>query len=730
MVFLKKNQEIPSKLKILKHEIFDQLNKEPKTRWEITQAISLNTKLDIREIIPSIDYLLYHNILYFDISKKISNETKVYKTQSLFQPIIPLYLYFQQITLKNPIQYLYEAQTPFALNIDERDPNYDSKSQREFLALPEKTQQMILERKKHLEISSKDEVNTQVIKKYAENNKIHLATLYRWRKLFQESGWIGLIPKKYRSGRIKRVAPLLNTLINKIIEERYLSDIQPSITGCYKFLLIECKKHGIKPCDRETFRKRVNEVSRKKKFMARKGKKVTRDTFQLLDGEFPFGNHPMDGVEFDHSELDIMLVDQVDRAPIGRPTLTLAVDSYSRMVYGYYLSFDPPSHLALGMCFLNGILPKTHIIKNNNLTYNWPICGIPKRIIIDNAMEFRGHSFMNFYQQKNIEVIFNPVKTPNFKPYVERLIKTINESIRDENIPGYVLPLSEKRKTQYNPEKNANLTLDEFEKWLLHWIVEEYHPRMHQGIELKEFIKISPLERFENGLLESEFGLVGLTEVPDNIEQLKYDVLAFKKRKISREGIKIFGLEYQSPIISELLDLPESASQKYIIRYDPRDIREIYPWVESMQLYYPIPIKDAFINSLNIDQTQDFTLSKIELDKIKKNKRSEINGRSLKVNPHDLATALDKRQEIIAQARNKTKTAKRARRNQEIIINHTKSATSTQIRKERNEIDMKDSESLESIPVFQTEPESEDTNISTIGDEKIEAFPIESNWED
>ena len=60
----------------------------------------------------------------------------------------------------------------------------------------------------------------------------------------------------------------------------------------------------------------------------------------------------------DHTKLDIILVDDIHRRPIGRPWITLAMDVFSRVVAGSYVSFDPPGALSTGLCLAHGILPK------------------------------------------------------------------------------------------------------------------------------------------------------------------------------------------------------------------------------------------------------------------------------------------------------------------------------------------------------------------------------------
>ena len=52
---------------------------------------------------------------------------------------------------------------------------------------------------------------------------------------------------------------------------------------------------------------------------------------------FDSAQRPLDLVQIDHTKLDIIVVDDEQRLPIGRPWITLAIDVYSRMVTGFYI---------------------------------------------------------------------------------------------------------------------------------------------------------------------------------------------------------------------------------------------------------------------------------------------------------------------------------------------------------------------------------------------------------
>ncbi len=53
-------------------------------------------------------------------------------------------------------------------------------------------------------------------------------------------------------------------------------------------------------------------------------------------------------MQIDHTPLDIEIVDDEFREAIGKPHLTLAIDVFSRMIVGYYLSLEAPSTTSSG----------------------------------------------------------------------------------------------------------------------------------------------------------------------------------------------------------------------------------------------------------------------------------------------------------------------------------------------------------------------------------------------
>src|SRR5256885_6066669 len=78
------------------------------------------------------------------------------------------------------------------------------------------------------------------------------------------------------------------------------------------------------------------------------------------------------------------------RMPWGRPWLTLVIDCLTRVIIGFYLSMDRPSAVAAGMALAMGMLPKQDYLASLGLPGRWPVHGKIRKVLCDNAKEFRG----------------------------------------------------------------------------------------------------------------------------------------------------------------------------------------------------------------------------------------------------------------------------------------------------------------------------------------------------
>ena len=180
-------------------------------------------------------------------------------------------------------------------------------------------------------------------------------------------------------------------------------------------------------------------------------------------------------LQVDHTPVDVIVVDEEDRLPIGRPWLTLAIDVASRVVAGFTVSLEAPSTVSVALALTHAVLPKETWLADRDLDVEWPVAGIPVCVHVDNAPEFESAAIVRGTQEYGIELVHRPVRRPAFGGHIERLIGTMMGA-------AHLLPVttfsSVAEKGDYPSEDRAALTLAELERWLALEIA-GYHQRVH-----------------------------------------------------------------------------------------------------------------------------------------------------------------------------------------------------------------------------------------------------------
>jgi len=437
-----------------------------------------------------------------------------------------------------------------------------------------------------------DRKNFDLVKSIAEKSKVHYTTLYRWVKLFDETGTLSsLVGFKKNGGKGKsRISEELNGIVNNAIEKLYLDPSKKSINKVVREVEKVCKERKLKSPHPNTIRNRIKNISEEEFLKKRYGKGKARDKFEPIKKHFPGADYPLAVVQIDHTKVDIVLVDEHYRKSFLRPWLTLAMDVYSRMVVGFYLSFDPPGEMGTGLCLANSILPKDIWMEKNQIEGEWPCWGIMRTIHLDNAREFRGKMLRKACQNYGIDIEFRPVAQPHWGGHVERLLGTFSKEIH--NLPGTTFSNTKDREN-YDSEKNASLTINEFEKWLMIYIVQVYHKKIHSSINM------SPLQKYMEGV----FGVgkkegVGLPPMLMNERRLKLDFMPYVERTIQEYGVVIDHIYYYDEVLRKYIHSkdslsPNSSKRKYMFRRDPRDISIIYFYDPELNDYFEIPYRDT-----------------------------------------------------------------------------------------------------------------------------------------
>lgn len=397
-------------------------------------------------------------------------------------------------------------------------------------------------------------------------------TLYRWLHLWRAGQTLSALVPRPRGS--PPGANRLNVASEAIIAKN-LAAVQSklprqSASRLFQRIRFDCRAAELPVPHVATIRRRLR---------AKESKKPGKP----LCGSFPGANSSLAVVQIDHTKLDLIVVDEQERRPIGRPWLTLAIDVFSRVVVGSYLSLDSPGVHSVGLCVAQAVLPKGPLLAKFGLDDCWPVSGLMDVIHADNGRDFHSKALQRAAEEWGIDLQWRPVRRPWYGGHIERLIGTIAEELHQ--LPGTTFSRPDLRGS-YDSEKHAAMTLQELERWLLRWITGVYHCRQHSAI------KTTPLAKYQEGLRLSHLE----PRLPFDSSKFSLDFMPFFERSVGRAGITIDGIHYWSDILRPWVEVRDAQqpSQKlrFVVRRDPRDISAVWLWDSEIRNYLRIPYRN------------------------------------------------------------------------------------------------------------------------------------------
>lgn len=614
------------------------------TYRNLINMIRNKTKINISLVEKVIHYLIFHQLLYFNWNYSFTIKTSLKLNYGLESLNIPIYLVDSNLPTKNVVDY---PPVPIQTDITLLDEKYKDIARRIEIIKP-----LIFDTNR-----TKKAVEDQA-KKY----NINPTTIYRWIKKYTNSGgdWRSLLPNK-RKRKNSNFSSQVENIINQELCDFNRSRTKISQSAIYENIKAKCIIEGYQPPSYVTIHRRIARLPAKQRY-GKQGGFIRNEIQQSVRGKLPVGIKPLDIIQMDHTLLDIWLVDQQYLKPLGRPYLTLAVDTYSRMIYGYELSFSNPNSTSVTKALKMGFLPKDEILKKFNINADYPIYGKPTRIQVDNAKEFCSKHLNDFCFIYNIDLEFRPVRRADKGAFVERLLGTINRRIRDEQLPGYAPPLKERQK-DYDPSKFASLTLPQFEKWLLSYITKYYHKKTHSTL------KKSPLKKYKDCFSGKDDGIRFHPSIPVDKTKLTFDTLPFCERTLNKYGIQWNNNTYFASILSRIREnefrKTDSKSLKIKFRYDQNDIRLVWVFYQGDDRfergYYTLPLTRGDL-LLFIKKNPELPISLGEYKKV----REYLSQEGKVINIDNTEKSLTKRKEEIIRF---AKINKKARKKNELFKN-------------------------------------------------------------
>lgn len=372
----------------------------------------------------------------------------------------------------------------------------------------------------------------------------------------------------------------VDELIEELIDRAYLTRQKPTVSALCRAIAHECMTKNLTAPSRAAITARLKRRKTATAFRLREGSKAANARFRPSVKSFE-ADYPLHIVQIDHTKVDQFVVDEHTRKPIGRPWLTIAIDVASRMVAGFYLTFESPSAVSVAMTLRHAVAPKEEWLAERGITAAWPVSGLPKCLHMDNGKDFHSRALERGCIKYGIERQYRPPATPHYGGHIERLIGSMMGAVH--LLPG-TTHSNIVEKGDYDPAATAVMTLAELEKWLAIEVVGVYHARLHNGIGRPPFAAWETLMRRPQSVRH-----------PQDLDQFLLDFLPFEYRTIRRDGVRLFNVRYWDSVlttwIGEKLKLP--------VKYDPRDLSQVFVQAPDGQ-HWPVPYADLTRPSITL----------------------------------------------------------------------------------------------------------------------------------
>ena len=382
-----------------------------------------------------------------------------------------------------------------------------------------------------------------------------------------------LTPGRSGGGKGKgRLPEPVERIIRELLQKRFLTKQKRSLAAFHREVAQACKTQKLPVPARNTVAQRIAGLHPAKIARSRGGQDAARP-LQGAGGIPPEVTMPLEQVQIDHTVIDLIVVDERDRQPIGRPYLTLAIDVFTRCVLGMVVTLEEPSAVSVGLCLAHAACDKRPWLEGLNVEMDWPMSGKPRLLYLDNAAEFKSEALRRGCEQHGIRLDYRPPGQPHYGGIVERIIGTAMQMIHDE-LPGTTFSNPGQR-GEYDSEKMATLTLRELERWLA-LAVGTYHGSVHNGLLQP------PAARWAEAVER-----VGVPAVVTRPTAFLVDFLPVIRRTLTRTGFVIDHIHYYADALKPWIARRERLPA-FLIRRDPRDISRIWVLEPEGQHYLEI----------------------------------------------------------------------------------------------------------------------------------------------
>jgi len=420
------------------------------------------------------------------------------------------------------------------------------------------------------------------------NGPPHSTTVMRWINRYQEAGGDARALAHFwkrkphqKSDTHSRVTELLEQAIDELYLTRERRSMNDTLERARLYIDRENEQrdphYQLRYPTKYQLRRALDERPAYDVYSARYGDQAARRQFRAVTGSLST-TRCLEAAGIDHTEFNAVALDDFLGVPLGRPTLAVCEDEFSRAPLGFYLGFEPEGSVSLAACLKHALMPKTELHEHYpQVASDWPCYGVMETLVVDQDLSNHSHMLEQACLSIGSTLHFAPRKTPWFKGKIERFIRSINENTA-QTVPGTTYA-NIFEKGDYDPTKNAAVTLSTLRHIVAVWLVDIYLRSHHSALGC------SPLEKWR----------AGLGNMPPPLAANPQTLDAFftrpVQRKLDHRGVVYDGIVYNSPEL-HALRTQHGPTLRVTVLVDDGDVSRIYVVDPKTQTRIEVPALD------------------------------------------------------------------------------------------------------------------------------------------
>ncbi|QQR39004.1 hypothetical protein [Devosia rhizoryzae] len=443
------------------------------------------------------------------------------------------------------------------------------------------------------------------------------ATLRNWLRLYNRAGerMAAFAPRYHRCGNRAQMDAELSAIVDECVDG-YANRGCPTRKDIHDQVEIAVRKYNAKHKDRPpasvsqaTVNRRISNLDPFYVDVGRLGVDRAVRKYSLV-GKGVEVDLPLERVEMDDWEADLQAIlaptefwskmNEKQRAAVARVrcTVTAAIDCRTRSIVGLNVSESTPSTPASKAALKSITEDKAEMAKYGGAKRDWPMFGKPDNLFTDGGPVFKGE-FQGAAAALGLDVT-RPDPDPRQRGTIEAFFRYLRRCCRyftGQTFSNVV------EKADYDAEKMASLTVDEFRKAIIRFIVDVYHNKKHRGLAYE-----TPFNAWQRLTKNGAPATITLAQ--------RRAAFGFRHEGVTldNQGVLYLGISYNSAALGEIL-MKRGFRTKVTLIIDPEDLGTVFVLVPSnlrkgLQAKFPMEMHDEFLEvSATDERFQGVTLS-------------------------------------------------------------------------------------------------------------------------